>query len=155
MSIKSALAAWVWILAVQAHAALEINTASEAQLEALKGIGPATARKITVERHQSAFRDWEDVKTRVKGIGHARSNQLSAEGLTVAGQPYKGLSTGAVKPPVAVAPPVPPAVGFAPRPNGGRKDSASHATATAKPGSPPVPYPGTSAPLRVDSPPRR
>ena len=75
-----------------AMAAIDINKASEAELDGLKGIGPATTRLILQERQKAEFKDWHDVMKRVKGIGEARATKLSAEGLTVGGASYKSMN---------------------------------------------------------------
>ena len=67
---------------------MEANRASEAQLDGLKGVGPATTRRILAERERRPFADWRDLIARVRGIGPATAAQLSAEGLTVNGAPY-------------------------------------------------------------------
>jgi competence protein ComEA len=55
---------------------LNLNSASEAQLEALPGIGPSLAAAILQEREQlGSFRSVDDLK-RVRGIGDARFAQL-------------------------------------------------------------------------------
>ncbi len=49
---------------------LDLNTASQAELEALPGIGPALAKAILAERGAGGpFRSLEDLKRRVRGIG--------------------------------------------------------------------------------------
>ena len=49
---------------------LDLNTASQAELEALPGIGPALAKAIVAERAAGGpFRSLEDLKRRVRGIG--------------------------------------------------------------------------------------
>ncbi len=85
------------VLATAAMAAVEVNKASESDLDGVKGIGPATTRQIVAERKKSEFKNWEDFKSRVKGIGDARASKLSAQGLTVGGETYKPMTT-AVKP---------------------------------------------------------
>lgn len=71
-----------------ASSPLDINTATEADLDSLKGVGPATTARLLAERQQSPFTSWADLMARVKGIkGHAAA-KLSAQGLTVNGQPY-------------------------------------------------------------------
>ncbi len=81
------LAALVW--AGTALAAVEINKATEADLDGLSGIGPATTQSILKERKKGEFKDWTDLMQRVKGIGEARAAKLSAAGLTVSGASYK------------------------------------------------------------------
>ncbi len=72
-----------------AFAAVDVNKASEADLDGLSGIGPATTQLILKERKKGEFKDWADLMQRVKGIGEARATKLSAAGLTVAGTSYK------------------------------------------------------------------
>ena len=68
-----------------ALAQVEINQADQAALDGLKGIGPSTSKAIIEERKKGAFKDWQDVAKRVKGIGEAQSSALSKAGLTVNG----------------------------------------------------------------------
>lgn len=75
-----------------ALAAVEINKATEADLDGLNGIGPATTQSILKERKKGEFKDWADLMQRVKGIGEARAAKLSAGGLTVGGTSYKDKS---------------------------------------------------------------
>jgi competence protein ComEA len=87
-----------------AFAAVDVNKASEADLDGLSGIGPATTQLILKERKKGEFKDWADLMQRVKGIGEARAAKLSAAGLTVAGTSYKDkvskdkTAKGATKP---------------------------------------------------------
>ncbi|MFD0666743.1 ComEA family DNA-binding protein [Ramlibacter sp. MAHUQ-53] len=80
-----------------AFAAVDINKATEAELDGIKGVGPATSSQILAERKKSEFKNWEDLMGRVKGIGPARAAKLSAEGMTVSGASYKPMVT-AVEP---------------------------------------------------------
>jgi competence protein ComEA len=60
------LLAWVSL----AFAAIDINSASEAELDKIKGVGPAKAKAIADERKKNGpFKSLEDVANRVKGIG--------------------------------------------------------------------------------------
>ncbi len=90
--LKKVLAALLACATLHAFAAVEINKATEADLDGVKGIGPATSRLILSERKKAEFKDWEDLKSRVKGIGDARASKLSAEGLTVGGQAYRATA---------------------------------------------------------------
>lgn len=70
-----------------AAAALEINTATRAELEQLNGVGVAMAERVLNERAKAPFRDWDDLQRRVKGMAGARSERLRAQGVTVNGIP--------------------------------------------------------------------
>ncbi|MDQ3058455.1 MAG: helix-hairpin-helix domain-containing protein [Pseudomonadota bacterium] len=80
-----------------AFAAVDVNKASEAELDGIKGIGPATTRVIVAERQKTEFKNWEDFISRVKGIGPKSAAKFSAEGMTVGGAPYQGGAPVAVK----------------------------------------------------------
>jgi competence protein ComEA len=67
-------------------AALELNTATRAELEQLNGIGVAMADRILDERARRPFRDWMDLEARVKGMHGARSERLRANGVTINGR---------------------------------------------------------------------
>lgn len=90
--IRTLLGTWALslFLGTTAHAELEINQASEAQLDSLLHVGPALSQKILSQRQQSPFADWSDLIRRVPGIGPRRARQLSHQGLTVQGQAYPG-----------------------------------------------------------------
>jgi competence protein ComEA len=68
-------------------AALEVNTATRAQLEQLNGLGVTMTERVLGERAKAPFRSWDDLRSRVKGIGLKRAQQLEAQGLTVNGMP--------------------------------------------------------------------
>ena len=70
--------------------AADANTATQADLEAVKGIGPAIATKIIDARKNGNFKDWPDLVTRVKGIGDKSAAKLSTAGLTVNGAAMSG-----------------------------------------------------------------
>jgi len=72
---KILFGAFAAVCAAFSLAAVNINTASSAELEALPGIGPAKAKSI-VEYRQ--FKSVEELKN-VKGIGDAVLNKLKAE----------------------------------------------------------------------------
>ena len=83
--ITSLLLAWGVCIGL-GHAA-DINTATEAELDSIRGIGPATSRRILAEREKGPFRDWPDLMARVKGIHQTTASRYAAQGLTVNGQP--------------------------------------------------------------------
>ena len=81
---RFALAAAAWLLAVGAAlAAVDANTATREQLDAVRGIGPALSERIVAERSRSPFKDMNDLQQRVRGIGSQTAKKLEAAGLTV------------------------------------------------------------------------
>lgn len=76
---------FVWLVAVQcAFAAINLNTATQEELDKLPGIGPAKAKAIVDDRSKNGpFKTIEDLK-RVKGIGAATFDKLKAD-ITVSG----------------------------------------------------------------------
>ena len=91
--LKKILAVLVMLyaaVAMAAAAAVDVNKATDAQLDAVKGIGPATSKAITAERKKGGdFKNWDDFIARVKGVGEKKAEALSKEGLTVNGEAYK------------------------------------------------------------------
>ena len=86
---KKILALVAMLYAVACLAAVDVNQASVAELDSIKGIGPGTSGKILDERKKGSFKDWADFVGRVKGIGDVNAANFSAEGLTVNGEPFK------------------------------------------------------------------
>ncbi|WP_342050643.1 ComEA family DNA-binding protein [Cupriavidus sp. OTU4054] len=83
--------------AVPAFAGVDVNTATEAALTDVRGIGPAMARRIVEARAQGgAFRDADDLVDRVAGVGPKSAANLQAAGLTFgktgAAPPGKGAA---------------------------------------------------------------
>ncbi|WP_454720454.1 MULTISPECIES: ComEA family DNA-binding protein [Cupriavidus] len=71
-------------LAGTAYAAVDVNTADEATLVTLKGIGPATASTIVAERAKGGpFKDAADLADRVKGLGQKSVARLQEAGMTI------------------------------------------------------------------------
>jgi competence protein ComEA len=96
--LKKLLAIILALFAASAFAAADANKATQAELEAVKGIGPSIAKTIMDERKKAPFKDWKDLTTRVKGVGEKKAEALSKEGLTVDGASY-----GAAAPKAAAA----------------------------------------------------
>lgn len=90
---KTLVAALFSLLAAASLAAVDVNKASEADLDSIKGIGPSTTSKIIEQRKAAPFKSWGDLIQRVPGIGDKRAAKLSHEGLTVNGEAFK--ATGA------------------------------------------------------------
>ena len=82
---------------VAAFAAVDVNKASEADLDGIKGIGPVTSKSIISERKKGDFKNWDDFVTRVKGVGDKNAAKFSAEGLTVGGSAYTGAGAAKAK----------------------------------------------------------
>lgn len=77
-------------------AAVNINTATATELEALPGIGPAKAKAIVAYRQQNGqFKTVEDLK-KVKGIGEGIFSKLKDEA-SVAPPAAKKAAVPAVK----------------------------------------------------------
>ena len=99
--LKKLFAALLALLAAAAFAATDVNKADQAELEAVKGIGPALSQRLLDERKKGAFKDWPDVIERVKGIGSGNAARFSAGGMTVNGSAYAGApATATAKTPV-------------------------------------------------------
>ncbi|MDP3823037.1 MAG: helix-hairpin-helix domain-containing protein [Burkholderiales bacterium] len=90
--LKKLLAVVLMLFTALAMAAVDVNKATEAQLDGVKGIGPITSKLIMSERKKGDFKSWEDFIERVKGVGEGRAEKLSAEGLTVNGAAFKGAA---------------------------------------------------------------
>ena len=88
------------LYAVVAFAAVDVNTANEAELDSVKGIGPAISKRVMDERKKGNFKDWNDLKARVNGFGDKTSAKFSEAGLTVNGAPFgdKKASNSAATP---------------------------------------------------------
>jgi competence protein ComEA len=89
---KKLLAALAALYAVAAFAAVDVNKATAAELDGIKGIGPGISTKILDERKKGQFKDWTDFVTRVQGVGETNAAKFSAEGMTVNGQGFKGVA---------------------------------------------------------------
>ena len=106
---KKILAAVAMLSAAAAFAAVDANKASVAELDGLKGVGPAMSQRIVDARKQGEFKSWDDFMARVKGVKEKTAEKLSGEGLTVNGQPYKAAAAA----PAAPAKPAQPAAASA------------------------------------------
>jgi len=71
----------------------EANSASQADLERVRGVGPGLSEAILAARGQAPFVNWNDFIHRLSGIGPTRAWHLSMAGLRVAGQAYGPGST--------------------------------------------------------------
>ncbi len=93
LKLSSWLAAGILFISAHAYAVVEINSADQAALDSIAGIGPATSKAIIDERKKGGnFKDWSDLEARVKGVGEKNAVKLSAAGLVVNGQTHQGAS---------------------------------------------------------------
>jgi competence protein ComEA len=67
---------------------IDLNKASEVELDALKGVGPVLTKAVMDERKKAPFKDWEDATSRVKGLGTQKAISLSEQGVRVQGSAY-------------------------------------------------------------------
>jgi competence ComEA-like helix-hairpin-helix protein len=69
-----------------ALAAVDVNTADQAALEAVKGLGPVKSKAIVDERTKNGpYKDADDLANRVKGLGTKSVAKLEENGLTIGG----------------------------------------------------------------------
>ena len=128
--LKKILCTIALVWAAVASAAVDVNKATAAELDSVKGIGPSLSGKILDERKKSTFKDWADFISRVKGMGDKNAAKFSSEGLTVNGAGFKGDAPAAAPAAKAPAPATP----------------AAKAPAAAMPATPAAP---TTAPAAV------
>jgi len=86
--IHRLIAALAALLAASAFASVDVNRASQAELESVNGIGPALSTRILGERKKGSFKSWDDFAARVKGVGAGSAATFSQGGLTVDGKAY-------------------------------------------------------------------
>ncbi|TXH50778.1 MAG: helix-hairpin-helix domain-containing protein [Cellvibrionales bacterium] len=79
-------------------AAVDVNKASAAELDAVKGIGPGTSMRIIEARKSGEFKNWQDLIDRVKGVGNKSAKRFAENGLTVGGVGVEGVPEKAAKP---------------------------------------------------------
>ena len=89
------MAALAALCAAAACAAVDVNQANRAELEAVKGVGPSLAGAILDARRQGRFRDWADFVARVRGVSARNAARFAAAGLTVGGAAYEGAAASA------------------------------------------------------------
>jgi competence protein ComEA len=77
------------LLTATCFGATEANQATEAELDSVKGLGPASTARILQAREQAPFKDWADFLHRVKGFKAATAARLSDGGLTVNGAAFE------------------------------------------------------------------
>jgi competence protein ComEA len=81
------------LMGTLSFAAVDLNKANQADLESIKGIGPAMSTRILEERKKSDFKDWPDFVDRVKGVGLGNASKFSQAGLTIDGAIFTASKT--------------------------------------------------------------
>lgn len=95
ISIRNFIALLAAVFALNAFAAVDVNKASQAELETVKGIGPGLSAKILKAREAGTFKNWADLVDRVGGVGPGNASRFSQAGLTVGGSAYDGAAPAA------------------------------------------------------------
>lgn len=88
LMIRKLIAIVLATFALSAFAAVDVNKASQAELETVKGIGPGLSGKILEARKTGSFKDWNDMVERVGGVGPGNAARFSQAGLTVGGAAF-------------------------------------------------------------------
>ena len=71
-------------LGVAIASPINVNTATQSELESIKGIGPSKAKTIITERLDGGhFQDANDLQKRVRGIGMRSVEKMVDNGLTI------------------------------------------------------------------------
>ena len=76
---------------------IDLNKATEVELDALKGVGPVLTKAVMDERKKNPFKNWEDATSRVKGLGPQKASSLSDQGVRVQGSAYTAKSADSAK----------------------------------------------------------
>lgn len=107
--MKKLLLSFVAALAFvsSAFAAVDINTATPQQLEALKGIGPEKAKAIVDFRQKNGPFKTADDLMKVPGIKQGTYNKIKTE-VSVGGKAAPAAASAPAKPAPAAAPAQPP-----------------------------------------------
>ena len=85
------IAGFVWALGFAGMSwaqHMDMNKATEVDLDALRGVGPALTKAVMDERKKAPFKNWEDATSRVKGLGPQKASSLSEQGVRLQGSAY-------------------------------------------------------------------
>ena len=93
--LRTLVAGLLATLSIAAAAAVDVKEATEAELQALPGVGPALSARIVGERAKAPFKHWGDMIERVRGVGPTSAVKLSSAGLTVGQTSYAPTETQA------------------------------------------------------------
>jgi len=102
--IRKLIAIVLATFALSAFAAVDVNKASQAELETVKGIGPGLSGKILEARKTGAFKNWGDMVERVGGVGPGNAARFSQAGLTVGGATFDASTVAAAPAKVSKTP---------------------------------------------------
>ena len=86
--VRKLIAIVLATFALSAFAAVDVNKASQAELETVKGIGPGLSVKILEARKTGSFKNWTDRVERVGGVGPGNAARFSQVGLTGGGAAF-------------------------------------------------------------------
>jgi competence protein ComEA len=86
--LRSLCSGVVALMLCHSALALDINQANEAELDSIKGMGPALSAKVLKAQAQGPFKDWQELMRRVSGVRQNKAQQFSEQGLTVNDQPF-------------------------------------------------------------------
>jgi competence protein ComEA len=78
------LVIWATPALAEVRRSVELNTATDEQLQSLKGIGPAMSGRILAERARAPFSSLADFDERVKGVGTITLRRWVTDGLVLA-----------------------------------------------------------------------
>lgn len=80
---RAIVAAALGLACAGASLAVDANTATQDELQTVRGVGPALSARIVEARRAKPFADLEDLKARVRGIGDANLRRMREAGLRV------------------------------------------------------------------------
>ena len=67
--------------------AVDLNQATRAEIEAVRGVGVELTDRLLQARAEGPFRDWQDLRRRVKGVGRRVLTGMSEARFHIKGQP--------------------------------------------------------------------
>ena len=83
------------MLAIGPALATDLNTATRAQIESVRGVGVELADRLLAERTARPFSGWDDLQRRVKGIGRRNLAGFSEADMRIGGALPPSASPGA------------------------------------------------------------
>ncbi|MFZ9429326.1 MAG: ComEA family DNA-binding protein [Burkholderiaceae bacterium] len=83
--LATASAAMVWA-SPPPGTMIDLNQATRAEIEAVRGVGVELAERVLSARAHGPFRDWQDARRRVKGLGKRAMAGLAEAQFHIAGE---------------------------------------------------------------------